>query len=472
MTGQGIDRRFMRGGAIPFALRLAAAAVWAIGAAAPALSEDVEPKVLPDRIEDVPATKPDPFPAFDNFAWRAFIALNWPGLTDPAHRGEPDRAKRLADPGPRIWETFKARWEVFQRAPDGGAIAPAPWASAEGLNPCRDPSPRSAKILASFEPFADLNQASFTVGQFFGPLVAQNRAYTRYEVRVNQAEFDSIVANGWWRRDQLPTVDHPARFNVGSIAIKAAWRALTDADTPALRARYYVVRDAEVEDVARTIAAGRSVCVKRDVALVGMHIAVKTLYRPQWIWSSFEHVDNVPPVGAGEAREPDALAAGAPYSYNDPAKPQAAVEPPENSPLAQPVSLANPPDPDPAPTQAIRKHPIRPEIMATNRAYWALPEIKGTVWANYMLVAIQWPTVTQPPSPENDGVYFPGLRLAPDTPGEPYQVAGGGEDPNQNFINVTMETYTQDAPASCMACHNAVSNSAGRDFVAILTDAR
>jgi len=35
-----------------------------------------------------------------------------------------------------------------------------------------------------------------------------------------------------------------------------------------------------------------------------------------------------------------------------------------------------------------------------------------------------------------------------------------------------METYAQDAPASCMACHHATSNSMGRDFVAILTDAR
>jgi len=38
--------------------------------------------VLPDRIDDVPATKPDPFPAFNNFSWRAFIALAWPALTD------------------------------------------------------------------------------------------------------------------------------------------------------------------------------------------------------------------------------------------------------------------------------------------------------------------------------------------------------------------------------------------------------
>ena len=38
--------------------------------------------VSPDRIEDAPSIKPEPYPDFDNFAWRAFIALNWPSLTD------------------------------------------------------------------------------------------------------------------------------------------------------------------------------------------------------------------------------------------------------------------------------------------------------------------------------------------------------------------------------------------------------
>src|SRR5664279_1038917 len=76
-----------------------------------AVAEDAAPVVSPDRIEDVPSTRVDPFPDFDNFGWRAFLALNWPSLTDPAHRGVPDRAETLGDPGPRVWETFKARYE-------------------------------------------------------------------------------------------------------------------------------------------------------------------------------------------------------------------------------------------------------------------------------------------------------------------------------------------------------------------------
>ena len=45
---------------------------------------------------------------------------------------------------------------------------------------------------------------------------------------------------------------------------------MTDADTPAVRARYYVVKDAEIVDVAKSVAAGRIVCSKSDVALVGL----------------------------------------------------------------------------------------------------------------------------------------------------------------------------------------------------------
>ena len=224
-------------------------------------------------------------------------------------------------------------------------------------------------------------------------------------------------------------------------------------------------------DVAKSVAAGKPICAAHDVALVGLHIVVKTKYRPQRLWSTFEHVDNVPPVGVGDAREPDAKDADAPYSFNDPAKEQTDVEPPLDSPLAQPVGLNNPPKINPEPTQVVRKRPINPETMAMNRAYWSLPEIRAPFGPHYMLVATQWPTVTQPPTSDNDGRYFPGPRIEPNTPGEPYQVGEKKDEPDENLANVTMETYAQDAPASCMSCHHAVANALGRDFVAILPGA-
>ncbi len=159
----------------------------------PAVAEDNATVVSPDRIEDAPSLKPDPYPDFDNFAWRAFIALNWPSLTDPAHRGEPDRAKALGDQGPRVWETFKARYELFQVGPDGRPIAPKPWATYEAANPCGAHVDNRAKTLATFEPFMDFNQSAFLPGIGSNPLVAQNRTYTRYEGRINEPEYSALA---------------------------------------------------------------------------------------------------------------------------------------------------------------------------------------------------------------------------------------------------------------------------------------
>ena len=282
-----------------------------------ATAADSAPMVSPDRIEDAPSIKPDPYPDFDNFAWRAFIALNWPSLTDPAHRGVPDRAKTLGDSGPRVWETFKARYELFQVGPDGRPIAPKPWATYEAANPCGADVDNREKTLATFTPFMDFNQSAFLAGVGANPLVAQNRTYTRYEGRLNEPEYSALAVHGWSQGQNLPDPAHPADLPMGSIAVKAAWRPLNAADTPAMRARYYVVEDANVVDVAKTLAAGRTVCSKSDVALVGLHIVIRTKERPQGLWGTFEHVDNVPPAGEGEAREPDARQAGAPYSYFD-----------------------------------------------------------------------------------------------------------------------------------------------------------
>ena len=234
-----------------------------------------------------------------------------------------------------------------------------------------------------------------------------------------------------------------------------------------MRARYYVER-ADIADVASTLAAGRAVCSESDVALVGLHIAIKTRSRPQWIWSTFEHVDNVPPAGEGEVREPDAQDAGVPYAYFDPSRPRK-LWPPFGSSGALPVDWATPPKRDPEPMQVVRRHPIDPSIMALNRAYWNSPGVKGTVWERYMLVAVQWPTSAGPPGPDNDGAPFPGGSAPPDAKGESYKSTAA---PEENLINTTMETYLQDRPSSCMACHQVVSNARGDDFVGTLAGVR
>ncbi|HZZ62800.1 MAG TPA: hypothetical protein VFE63_16830 [Roseiarcus sp.] len=426
-------------------------------------SADLAPMVSPDRVDDAPANERA---VVANFAWRAFIALNWPSLLDAPNRGVPDRHRALGDSGERVWETFKSDYELFAVGDDGRRVAPEPWGSYAGRNPCGPSVDNWQKTIASFAPFADFNQPSFAVGAPANPLVARNGAYTRYEIHFNEAEFSAFAASGWSRGLNLPDNSRPARFPIGSIAVKAAWRPLTAADPPAVRARAYIER-AEIVDTARTLAAGRAVCSASDVALVGLHIAIKTKSRPQWIWSTFEHVDNVPPVGEAEAREPDARDAGAPYAYFDPSRPRN-LWPPFGSPAALPVDWTNPPKRDPAPMQVVRRHPIDPAVMAVNRVYWSLPGVRGTVWEHYMLVAVQWPTSGEAPGPANDGAPFPS-GTASGSKGETYKSTAA---PEENVVNTTMETYLQDRPSSCMACHQAVSNARGGDFVATLAAVR
>jgi hypothetical protein len=390
------------------------------------------PTVSPDPLTDVPPTPPNqsPFPFFNNYSWRSFIALNWPALAGPSNRGQPDRNKPFGDAsGPRVWTTWKSQIEIFQP----GGTKPSDWTSYAGKNPCGQGFSNDVVTLSAFTAFGDFNQAIFSLSSVGNPLVAQNQTYVRYEVRVNQPEFNSIVQHGWYIAAKLPTPQTAVPFDTGATEVKTAWRILTDRDSPTIRSRYYVVPNAQVFDVAS------SKCVKADIGLVGFHIVTKTPDRPQWIWSTFEQIDNVP----GLTTEPRPIA-GVPFSFNDPNKPQTLD--PATRPQA--ISPTNPPVVNPTPMQAVRKEKILEDTMTMNRSYWNLPEIKGTVWQNYMLIMTQWPTQISPEKPTNDGAPFP---------------SGGSE-----IANTTMETYFQFDGGSCMACHQ-ISNSAGRDFVMFVT---
>jgi len=407
-------------------------------AAGSASSQVGTPAVSPDRLEDVPSIEElsvsDPQQLFDNYSWRSFIALNWPALTGAANRGLPDRRRAFGDAnGPRVWMTWKSRYEIFQPK---GAL-PSPWASYAGQNPCGEGFTNNRVTLSSFSAFSDFNQATFIadLGKPLAlgrPLVAQNRTYARYEVRVNELEFNSIVGNKWYLESHLPkSAAEAVPFNAGSTSVKAAWRILTETDG----SRYYVVRDAQVFDFDPASNSGK--CTRRDIALVGFHIVTKTRERPQWIWSTFEHIDNVPPHRGSDEPPPPANV----FSFNDGTPKELDLEhaPP-------PISLNNKPVKDPRPTQVTRMQ-ISPQTMQLNKAYWSRPEIKDTIWQNYMLVTTQWPNRVSPEDPTNDG----------------------GPAPNEAGVakgNATMETYFQST--MCVRCHQ-ISNKYGRDFVWFVT---
>ena len=198
----------------------------------------------------------------------------------------------------------------------------------------------------------------------------------------------------WYLAGNLPDdAIAPVRFNLGSTAIKAAWRILTEQATH----RRSVPAITWCRGAAGLRRCGRGKCTTRDIALVGLHIVSKTPGRPQWVWSSFEHVDNVP----GRTTEPKPPA-GVPYSFHDPNEP-ATLSPesgrrrPSSAGQPNPISRSGADAGGPHASQIARAGDGgEPEPIGADA------KIKGTVWENYMLVMTQWPTSVSPESPGND----------------------------------------------------------------------
>ena len=95
---------------------------------------------------------------------------------------------------------------------DGGRLAPAPWASYDGRNPCGDGFDNRAEDARRRSSPTPTSTRRASRRRFFNPLVAQNRTYTRYEIRVNRTEFDAIAASGWSDGRNLPTPPIPPTF--------------------------------------------------------------------------------------------------------------------------------------------------------------------------------------------------------------------------------------------------------------------
>src|SRR5262249_31419296 len=84
---------------------------------------------------------------------------------------------------------------------------------------------------------------------------------------------------------QMPMTTTNPTNTLGSIMVKAAWRIKTDKDDAS---RYYAT-------AAQIYNSQTKTCAPATVLLVGLHIAHKVDPFTEWVWSTFEQVDNVPP---------------------------------------------------------------------------------------------------------------------------------------------------------------------------------
>jgi hypothetical protein len=430
-------------GAVALALLVGtgAAAPPSLGAEAQSAKAACPVKPTPLISPQLPADVciPDGFPGialdyFDDYSWRAFVALAWPAA--PGNRGVPASSKGIGTAGPRVFETYKPLWEIFHA--DGSAPAAAFNSyDAAAANPCGVTSRFGDVTIGSASGIDDIGQAG--IGVLDPPIVAQNGRYVRTLTLFNQIAFDHIVRNRFFLRDALPPVPSPRPdrpvmdFPNGSVAVKSAWIDVTDLP-PALVKRFYT-RTALVKRAAGTG------CARTTVGLIGLHIAQKTPSRPQWIWSSFEQVETVPPKWADW---PGAFvlndAKGAPM--------------PEQNPLSL-VPLA----PEPVRPFNVVRDAGAPILTATElTSYGYRHRLAGSPWQYYRLIVTQWPRLegnqADPIPARVDGSVentFPGTGAF------------------SAFANVTMETFDQKGvQLGCMSCHNRARMNA--DFMWSLLD--
>jgi hypothetical protein len=374
---------------------------------------------------------------FDLYSWQMFLALNWPtnsqGQAAPAvtdtRFGAPhwtlwhnssdiyrtDGAKPVACGLPPKSRTLVLRRDLAPPVSKGlAAFSTAATANAD---------PRATRFLGVISAVGELNAASLSeIDQAFaGPLIDQNGEFVFYEIMIDPNEVNYICDKGLYNINGQVAftkgggkVDMPTGVSTqnwsGSFELKFAWRILRTGKDDFSR---YYTSPAVVMDQGPD---GKPFERKVVVGMVGMHIGHKSQTSPQWIWSTFEQVDNI-----------DVDAVAHPKlnpSFFDPNCAMCAVD-------QQPIKASNGAYPR-IPTQAWRAIPIPGDKQALNRQAQAVLARLGSVWQYYQLIDTQWPTdPTASPSAWDGGL--------------PNAIANkpGGAPTPVFLTNITMETYFQ-----------------------------
>ncbi|MDW6004030.1 hypothetical protein [Vibrio mangrovi] len=362
---------------------------------------------------------------FDIYSWQTFIALFWP--TEKAgHRLAPDLNRK----GIPRWNYWKESYQVYLA--DGSQ--PKGWNTPYiPAGVCKNQSEvdMSRKLLYRTNKMNlthHVTVANEVEQAFTYPLVDQSGNVVRYEVLMNYDEFNYLLNNQLYNIDGQvafakggKSVSFPKGDNdgliTGAFELKLAWKVLTDNDPTE---RYYSFEAVVLEKDGN--------CREVDVGLVGMHISHKTQNNKQWIWSTFEQVDNVRTNGLDQVKLRNGKKAPLVPSFNDPSCPSCPV-----NQLASYNAKGRQ-----MPTQTTRVIPIDKNTEELNRQVQKMLTKHHSVFQYYELVGTQWPT-DESALPANPNQYnAPNDRALEQIDNKP-----GGNPFPVFLINTTMETYMQ-----------------------------
>lgn len=394
-------------------------------------------------------------------AWQTFVALQWQASN--LERGKPKspnvcQAASDCEPlsktnGLPVWESWKQGWELLPPSHstkwEQFGVEEPPCSKIISVDGSEQPVtteswPRDAFVLRNVNMITcsqddvqgcrDQNASSKEPlpFKFVGPLTTPSGDYVWFGTGFNKSIYDKVrqdCKNDCKCEDleNCPHITLPASHptSAGSVAVKSAWRVVTNEDE---KSRYHWRRVLTLEfDEER-----QSICREQEMVLLALHVILKnacigtseltstgqcyadkdeyfdkkedkTLLRNQWIWSTFEHVDLVEGCVGEEDRGFDG---GVPQQL-----PRAPFPPKSNR----------------IPTKLCRVNNFKTATNILNGQFGAL--LSGTIWENYQLVGFQW------------------------------HHSGGFTPPE--VANVMLEPYSQHD--SCAKCHS--QKAAPSDFI-------
>ena len=388
---------------------------------------------------------------FDIYSWNTFIALNWP--PGPDGNGDPNKTIGQNGDNDTVWEHYRNVDNVFL---PGGA-KPSYNGPSNVPTQCKASYKPGMKIISQVGKTPTVLTA-FSQPFNTGPLIDQYGNYTRFEILVNKPMFDYILQNTLYSKTGQKVFSGAVKFPCGvlngpegAIMVKAAWKVINPADKNKFHTQTVLVYSPASQNPKYPAS-----CSTQTMGLVGLHVGHKTNSGAQWLWSTFEHVDNAPTeadVASGKLK--------AAYNYYDPKCPASKC-----APNAVPPRPWNPTQVSSFHSQVVRMNMFKGNEFAFESAAArnadALKLLLGvstsSVWQNYELISTMWPTNT-------------GQCQA--APGDPLGT------PAPNFLaNTTLETYIQgmvpNVSSNCIECHNnaTMTTPVASDFTYVLQRAQ
>ncbi len=472
----------------------------------------------PVNLTRVPADIPVPnaqanASTFQQFSWDSFLGLN------AAEVGGPPANVPAQDPLWREWSSTVDMLSCQGSPRAAGCDCPEGDCTRSGSRFY----PTACRAIPGFDDHRVLQQRgrfdnSFLEADVAGltnsPVIDRFGEFLRYEILVSPVTYDNVVEAGLWDQDTLDANSEDLVFScglpeysggdpgdpaMGDIVLKVAWMDVAGEAGAALNLNHYYTESLLIYTPAYRASDGVERCELKNMAMVGMHIAHKTLRQPNWIWSTFEHRDTAPNCtelvpGPGiidtNMSCPDSVSRefdlnGTRCNGDDPACAACNVTPASNDPS---VICRNPTTPDlegwcldqpPAAVEGIsrlcRHVAVEPPIIDVvpapipnplpdhypQAAAWNQACANELVlndhdpWSHYMLISGQWLNADAlPPEPPEglscetvaDEVFFGIVDFAAIEP----KVPTNGGDMRPFLGNITMESYGK---SNCVGCH-------------------